>query len=375
MLYLDYAASAPLCVDAKKNILRGLDTDFANPSSSHRFGKKILKNIEQAREIFAGLLGTNEQDRLIFTSSATESNNTLIRGLTYLKGQEILLTHSDHPSLVVPATFEAAKNRCTIKPIQLNANGLVDLEKFSDSLSGVTRLVCLAHVNNLDGSIRPIKEMKAAMKRTCPQAHLHVDAVQSFGRIPVKVDELGADSLSLSSHKVGGPKGAALLYLRAGVEIEALLMGGGQEAGMRSSTYNGTAITSFGQAAKWICAQKFDGELLPALAEELLKLHPNIALPFTLEQRAPHILLFLFRGLSSDIIIRHLEQQEIYLSSSSACSSRIQGVNPSFEAMGLERKDHKFPLRLSIGCDTTRQDLKIFLQAFSKVIAELRAFI
>ncbi|UCH92310.1 MAG: cysteine desulfurase [Candidatus Aminicenantes bacterium] len=378
MLYLDYAASAPLRPGAWKVLERSMKEDFANPSSAHKPGKDLFRRIETCRKKFLQLLGAGKNDRLVFTGSATESNNTVIEGIGLKAGDSVLVSFADHPSVTVP--MERLKKRnILVKELPLQNDGTPDEAAFLKLLDDTVKLVILTHVNNQSGAIIDICRLSGEIKVVNPGVHIHVDAAQGFGKIPFSLGEGQIDSMCISSHKIGGPKGIAGLVLDAGVRVSPLLYGGGQENGLRSSTQAAPLIFSFYQAAQEAVAS-IESSLahvtrINRLAREGLEEKINrVRFPF-FTHSSPYILTFILPGISSDIILRHLEQRGIMISSTSACSSKVKGASPVFTALHLPEKDHKFVLRVSFGHDTTELDVMRFCDTLASIYDDLEMFV
>lgn len=373
MNYFDYAASSPIYPEVLDLLANTSFSDFANPNSIHILGHEILDKINICRLGFLKILEAHVEDDFIFTSSATESNNTVIRGLSLNFGDTALYCKADHPSLTAPIEYLAEIHDFTLKPFRLKKNGEIDLEYFISLLDENVKLVILTHINNQNGMKIDIEKLSKIIKEKS-QAHVHIDAVQSFGKIKLKISP-NVDSLSLTSHKIGGPKGIAGLYLKKGHSVKPLLLGGSQESGMRSSTQSYPLIAAFHKAMQ-ISLAGLDENLLLAIkrAEVIRTKLPKIVLglqsPF--ENSSPFILSFILPGISSDIILRHLEMRNVYISSSSACSSKIVGFNPTLQAMNIPETYHKNFLRISQGNLTTDENIEVLIKEFQNVWHEIK---
>ncbi|MGZ3806558.1 MAG: cysteine desulfurase family protein [Bacteriovorax sp.] len=373
MNYFDHAASSVIYPEVLDLLDRANRESFANPSAQHLLGHALKESIADGRADFLKALGAGINDSFIFTSSATESNNTVIRGLAFEEGDIVLYSKADHPSLVEPILNLKG---VLLKEIPLSDDGLIDEEGFKNLLSvdaHKIKLVALTHVNNQSGAIQAALAL-ALMVKEKSKAHVHVDAVQSFGKIPVLVGK-NIDSLSITSHKIGGPKGIAGLYLKKGHAVRPLLLGGGQEEGLRSSTQAYPLILAFNKAMK-ISAVNLERTLSKTSAHyellkgQLLKDIPTIKAPF--KTTSPFIFSFILPGISSDIVLRHLEMREVYISSTSACSSRKVGFNPSLYALGIPEKFHKNFLRISLGPKTTTEEVESLLNEFQNVWRDIK---
>jgi len=364
MNYFDHAASTFLYPEVLEELQSSLKEDFANPSAQHILGHELSEKISFYRQDFLKILGAGKNDSFIFTSSATESNNTVIRGLTFLEGDTILYCRADHPSVTAPIENTGV----VLKEIILNNDGAINLEKFNEALDTNVKLVVLTHVNNQNGVILDIPLLAKLVKEKT-KAHVHIDAVQSFGKIPFKVTS-EIDSVSITSHKIGGPKGIAGLYLRNAHSVKPLLLGGGQENGFRSSTESFPLIKAFYKAMKMATSELTASSQKVAQFSELIKKElrqsiPSIQMPFL--ETSPYIVSFILPGISSDIILRHLETRDVFISSTSACSSKQSGFNPSLLAMQIPERFHKNFLRVSLGPKTTEEEVKNLLREFVSV--------
>lgn len=368
MLYLDYAATAPVREKALEVLKEKFTTDYANPSSSHKLGKKISQEIEAVR---AGFLKSLKADKynFIFTSSATESNNTVIKGLEYSKGDQVWACFGDHPSVLSPAkTLE--KFGVEILPLAIDEEGLVDEEKLLDSLNESVKLIVLTHVHNLSGNYTDVVALAKKIKVKFPKVFIHVDAVQGFGKFPLDLSGGELDSITVSAHKIGGPKGISGLYFLKDSKLTPLLDGGGQEFGLRSGTLSGPLMFSFYEAYKEISGN-IEANLthVKSLYQKIRDNVPGALYPFP--HGGPFILTMVIPGVPSDVLVRHLEMEDIFVASSSACSSKIKGYNPTFEALGIEEKYHKNVIRVSFCEKNKMSEIDYFLEKFLEILNDL----
>ena len=370
MNYFDHAASTFLYPEVLDSLSSSFKQDFANPSARHVLGQELGEKISLYREDFLRVLGASKIDSFVFTSSATESNNTVIKGLNLKEGDGVLYCRADHPSVTAPV--ESLSN-VFLREILLNNDGTIELEKFKEALDDKIKLVILSHVNNQSGVIHNI-ELLAKLVKEKTSAHVHIDAVQSFGKIKIKVTP-DIDSVSITSHKIGGPKGVGGFYLKKDHQIKPLLLGGGQEVGLRSSTEAFPLIKSFHLAMKIsTTTQEASFDQISGLSD-LIKAHlsksiSTIQMPF--KGTSPYIISFILPGVSSDIILRHLEMREVFISSTSACSSKISGKNPTLAAMNIPESLHKNFLRISLGPTTSKEEVENLLREFVSVWDSLK---
>jgi len=377
LLYLDYAASTPLRPGALQVLETSMREDFANPASAHQLGSDLLARIETCREKFLEFLGAGKGDKLIFIGSATEANNTVIRGIGLRAGDAVIFSFADHPSVTAPMEiFEKRGVRVTALPLQ--KDGTPDEPALLKLLEKTVKMLILTHVNNQSGTITDICRLSKEIKAISPGTHIHVDAAQGFGKIPFSLKDGNIDSLCISSHKIGGPKGVAGLYLRSGVQLSPLLYGGGQEEGLRSSTLAAPLIFSFCEAAA-DAVNTIDFSLegvtaLNQLARDWLQERiSTVRFPFV-KRSSPYILTLILPGISSDIILRHLEQEGIMISSRAACSSRSKGVDPVFTALHLPLEDHKFVLRVSFSHENSGVDIMRFCETLTAIYNDLKVY-
>ena len=371
MNYFDHAASTFLYPEVLDSLASSFKQDFANPGARHVLGQKLGEKIASYREDFLRALSASKNDAFVFTSSATESNNTVIKGLNLRHGDVVLYCRADHASVTAPA--ESLPN-ILLREILLNSDGTVEVEKFKEALDDKIKLVILSHVNNQSGVIHNI-ELLAKLVKEKTSAHVHVDAVQSFGKIEVKATP-EIDSISFTSHKIGGPKGVGGLYLKKDHLVKPLLLGGNQEEGLRSSTEAYPLIRAFHQAMKIATGsqQRSFGQI--SELSDLIKLHltksiSTIQMPFY-KETSPYIISFILPGISSDIILRHLEVRDVFISSTSACSSKIQGKNSTLSAMNIPESLHKNVLRISLGPTTSEEEVANLLREFVSVWESLK---
>ncbi|RLA63569.1 MAG: hypothetical protein DRQ88_01625 [Epsilonproteobacteria bacterium] len=372
MLYLDYAATAPVRGQALKVLKEKFTNDFANPSSSHKLGRKINKEIEAIREGFIKSLN-GDKYHFIFTSSATESNNMVIKGLDYVKGDQVWVSFGDHPSVLAPVkTLETFGVK--IVGIPTDSYGRVDEEKLIFSLNESVKLIILTHVNNLSGNYIDVVSLARKIKKTRPDVFIHVDAVQGFGKYPLDLSGAEVDSISVSAHKIGGPKGISGLYILKNKTINPLLDGGGQEYGLRSSTLAGPLMFSFYEAYKEISHdQKKHFEYVKILYEKVKEMLgdniPGVLFPFP--YGGPFILTMIIPELPSDVLVRHLEMIDIFVASSSACSSKVKGFNPTFQALGIDEKYHKNVIRVSFSEIVKLESIDFFIEKVLEILNDL----
>jgi cysteine desulfurase len=375
MIYLDHAASSPLRQNVIDELHQSIQDDFANPSAIHKLGKyqqaallkikiSFLKSLSSERSV--------QSDSFIFTSSATESNTTLIQGLNLVSGDEIFFSEGDHPSLVENVK-RLEERGVLIKAIPLDSQGVVDFNWIELNITEKVKLVAISHVNNHNGSIQNLENISKIINKNNPACHLHIDAVQSYGLFKIDVVKWNLDSVTISGHKISAPRGVAGLYINKKVELTPLLIGGGHQDGLRSSTEATSLVKAFNVARESVFNDDIEKytKLNLFLRETISQKCDRAIFPFDLAFTSPKILIVYVKDISSDILLRHLEEKEIYISSSSACSSKLKGVSPVFSALGIPKEQHKSILRISIGWNNNLEELKIFCNQFLEIINDL----
>ena len=316
MIYLDYAASSPVKEAAIKILMHSTIHDFANPSSSHQLGLDLMDRINVIREKMLDLLGIKRGYRVIFLSSATEANNLVIRGLSLKKGDHVLISPTDHPSIKVPS-YQLMKEGINIDALEHTADGLIDEKLLLEKTFLKEKLLALSYVNNQSGHIFQIDEMVKKIKARNKSIHIHVDGVQAVGRLAINMGDMLIDSLTISSHKLGGPKGIAALIVKENVDLNPLMFGGGQEYSLRSSTLAPPLIFAFFAAFLEAMEKKDELNLkLSAFKDYIMENLPThcktVIFPFRKELTSHHILMMIFPQVKSDILMRHLEMKKIY---------------------------------------------------------------
>ncbi len=367
MIYLDNSATTRPFDEVSALMLRMQQETFGNPSSLHHAGVLAERTMTEARNQILSAFGANDAT-FVFTSGGTEANNLAILG-TMLhrirRAPQIITTEIEHPSVMETVLF--LKNLgADCRFAKVNASGQVDQEHFNSLLSEETALVSVMSVNNETGAIQDIAALCRMAKQKNPDVLFHTDAVQAFGKIPLNLNQSGVDMISVSGHKINGPKGSGGLLIRRGVHVKPVLHGGGQENGLRNGTQNTPAIAGFGLATSMTLSnlskktEKMD-KLRRMLANGLAEI-PGCRV-VTTENPAPHIVNALFPGLKSETLLHTLEARGIYVSSGSACSSNKPQLSPTLLSMGYQRKEIEGAIRFSLGFSTTEEDIQAALAA------------
>ncbi len=375
-IYLDYAATTPADPRVLRAMLPYFSEKFGNTMSLHNFGQEAKSALEESREIVAGLMGAKANE-IIFTGSATESNNLALKGIAFAnkkKGRHIIISRIEHPCIMESAKWLESQG-FEITRLKVDKYGLVDPEDVKRAIKKGTILVSVIHASNEIGTIQPIAEIGKICKES--GVYFHTDAVQSFGKIPINVDKMNIDLLSASSHKMYGPKGAACLYVREGTKIEPILHGGGQEQGFRSSTVNVPAIIGFAEAVEIAKKEmRKEAERLTRLRNKLIqgifKKIPGSYLNGHPKKRLPNNINFWFESVEGESIIIQLDLLDIAASTGSACSSAKLEPSDVLLAIGLKHEEAHGSLRLTLGRWTTEKEIYYVLKVLPQIIKKLR---
>jgi len=374
-VYMDYAATTPTDPRVLRAMLPYFSKKFGNTMSLHYAGREAKDAVENAREIIANLINSKPNE-VIFTSSATEANNFALKGIAFAnkqKGKHIIVSSIEHACVLESAKW-LKKQGFEVSYLKVDKFGLVDLNELEKMIRKDTILVSVMHANNEIGTIEPIEEIGKICKEK--GVLFHTDAAQSFGKIEIDVKRMNVDLLTASSHKIYGPKGVGFIFIREGVEIEALLHGGGHEFGLRSSTLNVPGIVGLGEAARIAKKEmKKEGEKLKRLRERLeknvLKIE-NSHLNGHPEKRLPNISNFWFDFIEGEALVMYLDMKGIAASTGSACSSQTLEPSHVLLAIGLKPHEAQGSLRLSIGRFTTKKEVDYVIEVLPEVVEKLR---
>jgi len=379
LIYLDNAASTAVHPEVVKEMIPYFDTQYGNPSSIHQFGRKAKNAIQKARKQVAALIGA-EPDEILFTSGGTESNNTILYGIPKLQGSHLdqnhIITSSiEHEAILQPCKeFENIGIKITYLPI--DEHGIVDPDDIANSINLHTVLVSIMLANNEVGTIQPIKEISEICKKY--QIPLHTDAVQAVGKVPINVKELGVDALSISSHKINGPKGIGALFIKKGLRVTPQILGGGQENGMRSGTENVASIVGFGKACE-IAKERLNENishfqtLHSSILSKIVKEIPHVKLNGHPEKRIFNNIHLTFLGVNGEDLIIKLDEHGIAASTGSACSVHTQKASHVLKAMGFNHEQITGSLRISFGYANTLDEINQAVEVLKKVVSELRS--
>lgn len=375
-IYLDHASSMPIDDRVFAFAQPYLTSSHGNPSSLHTVGLEAKRAVEESRKKIAEFIHAENESTILFTSSATEANNLAVKGTALRNitaGKAVVASAIEHMSVLNPMK-ELQKNGFTFTTIPVDSTGLVDLDKLEQILTKTTTITSVLYANNEIGTIQPIKEISTLVHEK--GLYLHVDAVAAAGRIPIDVQKDGIDLLTLSSNDLYGPQGAGALYVKPGVKLQSVMLGGGQERGLRSGTENVFAIVGMGEAAR-IAQQEMEQEssrLLPirdALIKEILKIEDSYLTGHPL-QRLPHHASFRFSSIEGESILLNMDMYDIQVSTGSACSSKTLEPSHVLLAIGLKHEQAHGSMVLTLGRSTTLQDVEPVSKATSETVQRLR---
>ncbi len=375
MIYLDNAASTPVNEEVLQEMIPFFSEKYGNPSSLHKSGRMAFSAVQKARKQIANLINANPEEILI-TSGGTESNNTALYGISNVrKGNHIITSSIEHEAILQPCK-KLEKHGFQITYLPVSEDGLVNPSDIKNSISKDTCLVSIMFANNEVGTIQPIKEIAEICKKN--NVAFHSDAVQAVGKIPINVKELEVDALSFSSHKIYGPKGVGALYIKNGITIDPILLGGGQESGLRSGTENVASIVGFGKACE-LSLKNFEQnsshvkKLRDLLVSKIIKEISFVKFNGNNEKRIPNNAHFTFLGVNGEDLIIKLDENGIAASTGSACSVKTQKASHVLQAMGFSHEEITGSLRLTIGIFNTTDEIYAVIDVLKKIVKALRS--
>lgn len=375
-IYLDNSATTKPYKEVIDKMVYALSTDYANPSSLHRKGIEVEKNIKNIRQSIARTLGAKDKE-IYFTSGGTEANNAIIRGVANLhkkRKNHIISTVIEHPS-VLNTLKDLEEDGFEVTYLPVDTTGKIDIEAFKQAIKPSTCLVSIMHVNNEVGSIQPIQEIGKYLKSLNDKVYLHIDAVQSYSKINFKPSRYNIDFMSVSGHKFHGPKGIGFMYIKENNRLKPILTGGGQEIGIRSGTENTPGIYGLGEAVSIInkdlnsTIDKINS-LKNLLKYEIERNIDDIKINSP-EDGVCHILNVSFRGVKGEVLLHYLEQKGIYVSTGSACSSKKKGSHVLNE-MNLAPVEIEGAIRFSLSDLNTEEDIKSVIPVLVESVNDLR---
>lgn len=377
-VYLDHNATTPLHPEVLEEMMPYLTEKFGNASSVHSYGREAREAIDEAREKVARLIGARPEE-IVFTSGGTESDNMAIKGVAYLmrergKGNHIITSSIEHHAVLNTCKY-LEKKGFEVTYLRVDKYGVVDLDQLVDSITDKTILITIMHANNEIGTIQPLEEIGRIAKER--GIIFHTDAVQTVGKIPVNVDELGVDLLSLSAHKIYGPKGVGALYVRRGVRLEKLIHGGHHERNRRAGTENVPGIVGLGKAAElamknmdeerehlWNLSERLKRGIMERVEYVYQNGHP--------EKRIPNTINLSFEFVEGESIVLGLDMHGICVSTGSACTSGSLEPSHVLMAIGLRPELAHGSIRFSLGMGNTEEEIDYTIEKVAEVVERLR---
>jgi len=376
-VYLDHSATTPVDPRVANAMARAVVETFGNASSVHGFGQQARAAIDRARREVAALIGA-KQNEIVFTSGGTEANNLAIRGLceaSSAHGRHVITSAIEHPSVSGVCT-ELEKRGWEISRLPVYANGIVHVDDVARALRPDTVLITVMLANNEIGTIQPISEI-GSLVRDKKQLWFHTDAVQAAGRLPLNVDELGCDLLTMSAHKLYAPKGIGALYVRRGVRLHGQNVGGHQERERRAGTENVPGIIAFGEAAKLAREEltsrsQHDRALRDRFESLVSERISDVVMNGDREQRLAHLSNISFRFIEGEGLLINLDLEGVAVSTGSACSSGTLEPSPVIRALGVDDELARGSIRFSFGKDNTEADVDYAVEALAHAVERLR---
>jgi cysteine desulfurase len=381
-VYLDHSATTPVDPRVANAMAQAVMETFGNASSVHGFGQQARAAIDRARREVAALIGA-KQNEIVFTSGGTEANNLAIRGLcetSAAQGRHVITSAIEHPS-VSGVCAELEKRDWEVTRLPVYENGIVRVDDVAQALRPDTVLITIMLANNEIGTIQPISEIGSLVreKRTAGQRHvlLHTDAVQAAGRLPLNVDELGCDLLTMSGHKLYAPKGIGVLYVRRGVRLHVQNVGGHQERERRAGTENVPGIIAFGEAAKLareelVQRSQHDRTLRDRFEAQVRERISDVVMNGDREQRLDHLSNISFRFIEGEGLLINLDLEGVAVSTGSACSSGTLEPSPVIRALGVDDELARGSIRFSFGKDNTEADVDYAVEVLVRAVERLR---
>lgn len=379
-VYFDNAATTVVSEGVARIVEKTMREDYGNPSSKHIMGVEAERYVREAAQIIASTLKCKEKE-ILFTSGGTESNNTALIGCALANqraGKHIITTGIEHASVYEPLLFlESLGFEITALPV--DETGHVKLEVLRESLRPDTILVSTMMVNNEIGAIEPVEEMSKIIKAYNKNILFHVDAIQAYGKLRIYPKRMGIDMLSVSGHKIHGPKGIGFLYIDENVKIKPIIYGGGQQHGMRSGTINVPGIAGLGQAAKEAYDgleehQKYISGIKDIIIDGVQKLDGVTVSSLKGNAGAMHVVSISIEGVKSEVLLHALEDKGICVSSGSACSTHHPGISGTLKGIGLKESLLDSTIRVSLCELNTKEEAEYFLETLAELIPQLRRF-
>lgn len=379
-VYFDNSASTKVADSVIEVMIKTMREDYGNPSAKHMMGVVAEKYVKEATRMIAKTLKVEERE-ILFTSGGTESNNIALIGgalANQRRGKHIISTAIEHPAVYEPlGKLVELGFEVTILPV--DRAGHICLEELKNAIREDTIIVSTMYVNNEVGAVEPVEEIAKIVHEKNPDCLYHVDAIQGYGKYKIQPKKQGIDLMSVSGHKLHGPKGVGFLYIQKDAKVNPILFGGGQQRGMRSGTINVPGIAGMGEAAR-LAYEHFDEKIEKMIAikdylmdqlEKMEGIHLN---SFRGIQSAPHILSVSVQGVRAEVLLHTLEDREIYVSSGSACSSNHPGISGTLKGIGLEDEFLDSTVRISLCSENTLEEADYFLETLKELLPMLRRF-
>lgn len=379
-VYFDNSATTRCYDSVKEIVIRTMTEDFGNPSAMHLKGVEAEKYVKDSATKLARILKVQEKE-ILFTSGGTESDNLALIGAAMANkrsGNHIITTAVEHPAVSQPALF-LQEQGFEVTYLPVDNRGVVKLDALEAVLRPDTILVSVMYVNNEVGAVMPVEEIGRRIREKSPKALFHVDAIQAFGKYRIYPKKMGIDLLSVSSHKIHGPKGVGFLYINEKAKLQPQILGGGQQSGMRSGTDNVPGIAGLGVAAEEIYRDlDANMEKMYSLKEHIakgLEKIPDIRINgMALREGAPQILSISVMGVRSEVLLHSLEERGIFVSAGSACSSHKRKPSSTLTAMGMAKDQIESTVRLSFSEENTAEEADYFLQVMGELVPVLRRY-
>lgn len=374
IVYFDNSATTKPYKEVVDETVECLEIYYGNPSSAHKLGLEAEKKIKLSRERVAKILGATPQE-IIFTSGGSEANNMAIKGIVK-KGDHIITSSIEHKS-VLKTICELQNEGIEVTLLPVDNNGIVDIDVLKNSIKHNTKLISIMYVNNEIGSIQPIKEISKVVREKSKKAKIHVDAVQALGKIDINVKSLDIDILSVSAHKIHGPKGVGALYIKKNMVINPLISGGGQEFDLRSGTENVSGISGFGVACE-IAYNELRSNMVKVknikekFIESLKDINDMVINSPLDDYHINNILNVSFGGVRGEVLLHSLEDYNIYVSTGSACSAKKSEKNYVIPSLGISDYYAKGTIRFSFSCKNEISEVDYTIDAIKKVLPLLR---
>ncbi len=378
--YLDNSATTRALDSVQEIVARVMREDYGNPSSRHKKGMEAERYIKEARSVIARTMKVQDKE-ILFTSGGTESNNMALFGAAMANqraGKHIISTRIEHASVYQPlACLEQLGFAVTY--LDVDREGHIRLQELEEAIRPDTILVSVMYVNNEIGAVQPVEEIGRVIKERNPRILFHVDGIQAYGKYEIRPKRQGIDLLSVSGHKLHGPKGVGFLYIHEKAKVKPLLYGGGQQKDMRSGTENVPGVAGLGVAAREMYTDFSERirrmrELKDFFIDRLEEIPGTVVNSQRGEKGAPQIISASFQGVRSEVLLHALEERGIYVSSGSACSSNHPAISGTLMAVGVKRELLDSTLRFSLGIYNTREQLDYTIEALKELLPVLRRY-